>query len=337
MDAVSAGWAWPMLGKWGAFAAIDVTTVQHTAVATTLMAREAYDNALVCVSPPTSRVMDASLAAIGAARSAFAGLGIAAPIIMGVVNVTPDSFSDGGVFFDAEKAVGRGVALAEAGAAILDIGGESTRPGAVPVSPDEEMRRVAPVVGELANRGLRVSIDTRHAGVMAAAIAAGAVLVNDVTALASDPDSLGVVARSNVAVILMHMQGEPRTMQAAPHYAWAPGDVFDALAARVAACEAAGIPRARIAIDPGIGFGKTEAHSAALFDHLAMFHGLGCVLAVGASRKSFIGRLSCGEPAADRLPGSLAAAPACKVRQVGCRANTTRVGLARHRAKVSIS
>jgi dihydropteroate synthase len=143
---------------------------------------------------------------------------------------------------------------------------------------------------------------------MSAAIAAGARIVNDVTALTGDAESLGVVARAAVPVVLMHMQGDPRTMQNDPRYTWAPGDVFDVLAARVETCVAAGIPRARIAVDPGIGFGKTEHHSAAILDHLALFHGLGCALAVGASRKSFIGRLSRAEPAGRRLPGSLAAA-----------------------------
>jgi dihydropteroate synthase len=222
--------------------------------------------------------------------------------------VTPDSFSDGGAHADAASAIAHGVALAEAGADIIDVGGESTRPGATPVDPSEEAKRVLPVVTALAERGLCVSIDTRHAAVMSAAIAAGARIVNDVTALSGDSEALGVVARSQASVILMHMQGDPRTMQANPTYTWAPGDVYDWLAARVAACRAAAIAMARIAVDPGLGFGKTAAHSREVLDHVALFHGLGCAIAIGASRKSFLGALKPGEGPAARLPGSLAAA-----------------------------
>jgi dihydropteroate synthase len=166
---------------------------------------------------------------------------------------------------------------------------------------------VLPVVRVLASRGLCVSIDTRHAATMARAIEAGARIVNDVTALA-DPDAIAVVARTGAAAILMHMRGTPATMQDDPRYAWAPGAVYDALGARVEACVAAGIPRERLAIDPGIGFGKTAEHSAAILDHLALFHGLGCAVAVGASRKRLVAAFSRGEDAPARLPGSLAAA-----------------------------
>ncbi len=230
-----------------------------------------------------------------------------APCVMGIINVTPDSFSDGGDFYDASLAIEHGRALIEQGADILDVGGESTRPGADPVSPEEEMRRVLPVIETLAAEGAVVSIDTRHAAVMRAALAAGASIINDVTALTGDPDSLSVAVESQAPVILMHMQGEPRTMQAAPDYVDAPLDVYDHLALRIEACVAAGIARDRITVDPGIGFGKTVDHNAEILRHTALFHGLGCPLLIGVSRKSFIGVLSRGEPAKERLGGSLAA------------------------------
>lgn len=258
--------------------------------------------------PEAAAQAEALLARLGAPRPAYAGLELKAPRVMGVINVTPDSFSDGGDRFEAARAVDDGLAMVEAGAAILDVGGESTRPGSAPVAEAEELRRVLPVVSGLAEAGALVSIDTRRAGVMAAALDAGARIVNDVTALAGDPDSLALVAGRGVPVVLMHMQGEPRTMQAAPSYTDAPLDVYDVLAERVAACEAAGIARARIAVDPGIGFGKTVRHNLQILDHMALYQGLGCAVLLGVSRKNFIGRLSRGEPAKARLPGSLAAA-----------------------------
>lgn len=248
------------------------------------------------------------LARLTAARPAFAGLVPDRPHIMGVINVTPDSFSDGGDRFDSQAAIAAGLAMQAAGAAILDVGGESTRPGADPVSLAEELARVIPVTEALAEAGALVSIDTRHAEVMQAALQAGAGIVNDVTALTGDPGSLQVVCASQAPVILMHMQGEPRTMQADPTYRDAALDVFDYLEARVAACEAAGLPRARIAVDPGIGFGKNLAHNLRILEQLALYQGIGCPLLLGASRKAFIGRLSAGEAPKDRLPGSLAVA-----------------------------
>ena len=230
-----------------------------------------------------------------------------APLVMGIINVTPDSFSDGGDFYDAGLAIDHGLGLIEQGAEILDVGGESTRPGAEPVTPEEEVKRVLPVVEALAAAGATVSIDTRHADVMRAALAAGAAIINDVTALTDDPDSMSVVAESGAPVILMHMKGEPRSMQAAPDYADAPLDVYDYLAGRIEACVAAGIARHQITVDPGIGFGKTVDHNAEILRHTALFHGLGCPILIGVSRKSFIGVLSRGEPAKDRLGGSLAA------------------------------
>ena len=245
---------------------------------------------------------------LSAPRPLFAGLDMGRPHIMGVINVTPDSFSDGGDRFDPERAIADGLAMRDAGAAIIDVGGESTRPGAAPVSLEEELRRAVPVVAGLARAGALVSIDSRRAAVMAAALEVGAGIINDITALSGDAESLALVVERQVPVILMHMQGEPRTMQHEPRYGDAPLDVYDFLAARVTVCEAAGIPRARIAVDPGIGFGKTVAHNLRILDRLAAFHGLGCAVVLGVSRKRFIGRLAGVEAAKARMPGSLAGA-----------------------------
>jgi dihydropteroate synthase len=243
-------------------------------------------------------------------RATMAGLTFERPRIMGVINVTPDSFSDGGERADAATAVADGKAMWDAGATILDVGGESTRPGAEPVPVDDELRRVIPVVQGLAESGCRVSIDSRNARTMREAVAAGAQMINDVTGLSWDPEAMATVAELGVPVVLMHMQGTPQTMQQNPHYDDVALDIMDALAERVAACEAAGIPRERVAVDPGFGFGKTPAHNMALVNRLALFQGFGCPVLLGLSRKSTLAKLSRGEPPADRLPGSLAGAVA---------------------------
>lgn len=236
------------------------------------------------------------------------GGAVARLLVMGIVNVTPDSFSDGGRFAAIGDAIAHGRRLAAEGADILDVGGESTRPGARAVDPAEEAARVLPVVAALAADGHVVSIDTRRASVMEAALARGARIVNDVTALAGDPASLAVVARLGVPVVLMHMLGDPETMQVAPRYDDVVADVAAFLADRVEACVAAGIPRGLICVDPGIGFGKTVDHNVALLRGLRALRVAGCGLLVGASRKAFIGKLSRGEPPMQRLPGSLAVA-----------------------------
>jgi dihydropteroate synthase len=248
----------------------------------------------------------AALARLSAPRPPFAGLSVERPRIMGIVNVTPDSFADRGRFLDPEAAVSQGLKLIDAGCDILDVGGESSRPGAEPVSETEEIRRVLPVVRGLAGRGVPVSIDTRRPAVMQGAIESGANIVNDITALSGDPTSLVVAAEAGVSIILMHMRGRPATMQRRPAYGHAPYEILIYLRSRVAACLSAGIPLSRIAIDPGIGFGKSPGHNAQLLAEAALFHDLGCPVLVGASRKSFIARLSKGEPAEDRLPGTLA-------------------------------
>jgi len=227
---------------------------------------------------------------------------------MGIVNVTPDSFSDGGRHDDPARAVAHGERLAAEGAAILDVGGESTRPGAAPVDPAEERRRVEPVVRALSRAGHLVSIDTRNAPTMRAAIDAGARLVNDVSALTHDPQSLATVAASGVEAVLMHMQGEPATMNRAPRYDRACLDVFDGLERRIAAAEAAGIPRARILADPGLGFGKRSADNLDILRHFALYRGLGVRLVCGASRKGLIRAINEAWPPGERLAASLVAA-----------------------------
>jgi dihydropteroate synthase len=230
------------------------------------------------------------------------------PQVMGIINATPDSFSDGGSYVDAGSASEAGAAMAAAGAGIVDVGGESTRPGAKDVWEGDEIERVEPVVRQLAAGGVAVSIDTRKAGVMGAGIAAGARLVNDVSALSWDPEAAGVVAAAGVPVVLVHHQGNPQTMQDTPRYGDVLIEVFEWLEDRIAAAVEAGISRDNILVDPGIGFGKTVAHNLELLNGLALLHGLGCPVVVGASRKRMIGALSNEAPADQRLAGSVALA-----------------------------
>ena len=225
--------------------------------------------------------------------------------LMGVVNVTPDSFSDGGLYFDPEAAVAHGQELAEAGAEILDVGGESTRPGADPVSAQEELRRVVPVISGLAGSQARISVDTSKAAVAAAALEAGAEIVNDVTALRGDADMAGLCAERGAIVVLMHMLGDPRTMQEDPRYDDVVADVKAFLAERLEAAVAAGIDEERVWLDPGIGFGKTGAHNLELLRRLRELRELGRPLVIGTSRKSFIGKVD-GSAADQRLGGTIA-------------------------------
>lgn len=231
------------------------------------------------------------------------------PQVVGIVNATPDSFSDGGGFDGPEAAAAAGHEMAAAGAAMIDVGGESTRPGAQPVWEGDEAARVVPVVERLARAGTAVSVDTRKAAVMEAALAAGAVMINDVSGLSWDERALGVVARAGCPVVLMHHQGSPETMQQNPTYTGPVLlEVYDWLEQRIAAVVAAGIARERIIVDPGIGFGKTLQHNLALLNGLAVLHGLGCPLMLGASRKRMIGALSNEAPVDQRLAGSVALA-----------------------------
>jgi len=231
-------------------------------------------------------------------------LSLERPLVMGVVNVTPDSFSDGGRTLDPQAAISHARRLIDEGVDLLDVGGESTRPGAAPVSEEEEMRRILPVV--LALRDFPVSVDTRRPKVMRAALGAGASMINDIEALQA-PGAFAAVAQSGCAVCLMHMQGTPQTMQRDPSYGDVVEEVKAFLADRIAACEAAGMARNRLVADPGFGFGKTPEHNLALLKRLPEFASLGVALLAGWSRKSSLGRIT-GRDTGERLAGSLAAA-----------------------------
>ena len=310
--AVSDGEALPLAGGGSglAFAEIEIvvrdaaTSAGMTGAIVSLAGARHWASAL-----GASARYERQIDALRAARSSWAGLELSRPRIMGILNATPDSFSDAGDHFDPATAIASGKAMLEAGADILDVGGESTRPGAQAVEPAEEIRRIEPVIRALANVGALVSIDTRHAVTMRAALAAGARIINDVSALTADPESLAVAARSQAPVVLMHMLGDPRTMQDNPVYASAPLDILEYLEGRIAACMTAGVPRERIVVDPGIGFGKRLRHNVQIMSRLSLLHLTGCAILLGASRKSFIASAADrGTPAKGRLPGSLAAA-----------------------------
>ena len=242
-------------------------------------------------------------------RADFAGLEMSKPHVMGVINTTPDSFSDGGAHLAPATAIASGMAMSRAGASIIDIGGESTRPGAEAITRNQELARVLPPITGLSRQNIRISIDTRHAEVMTRACAAGAAVINDVEALRRD-GAVDAAAASGAPVIIMHMQGQPETMQDEPHYDFAPVDIYQFLEERIEAAMAAGIAKSHIAVDPGFGFGKTVAHNLQILNWLSLFHGLGVPILFGASRKSTIAKLSKGEPADQRLAGSLALAMA---------------------------
>ena len=236
------------------------------------------------------------------------------PRVMGIVNVTPDSFSDGGRAATRDAAIAHALRLVDEGADLLDIGGESSRPGAEPVPEDEELRRVLPVVEALAPRvPVPISVDTTKAGVAVRALRAGASIVNDITALRGDLDLPRVVAESGAGVVLMHMAGTPRTMQDDPRYGDVVGDVRDFLTGRIAEVESLGIPRARVAIDPGIGFGKTLEHNLELLRNLDRLATLGCAVLIGTSRKGFLGALT-GRPVAERVIASVVSSLAAATR-----------------------
>jgi dihydropteroate synthase len=238
------------------------------------------------------------------------------PLVMGIVNVTPDSFSDGGRFFDHSAAVDHALQLAADGADLLDIGGESTRPYSDPVPTDEELRRILPVIEKIVTRvQIPISIDTSKAEVAQAAIDAGAEIVNDVTGLSGDPAMMGLAAEKGVGVCVMHMQGTPQTMQENPTYTNVVAEVRDYLRDRREALEAAGIARERICLDPGIGFGKTHEHNIALMRRCSEFHALGCPLLVGHSRKGFLRKII-GDNEADLNNATVGAALALAVQGV---------------------
>jgi dihydropteroate synthase len=239
-------------------------------------------------------------------------LDLTRPRVMGILNVTPDSFSDGGKFVEREKALDHARRMAADGADIIDVGGESTRPGALPVSEDLELERVVPMVEALVREGMRVCVDTTKPAVMRAALAAGAGMINDVRAL-REPGAIAALAASKAAVCLMHMRGEPRTMQAEPHYADVVKEVREFLVARALACEAAGIARDRIVVDPGLGFGKTVAHNLELLHSLGELKAAGYPVMAGISRKSTLGRIA-GRDVSELVAASVAAALAAVAR-----------------------
>ncbi|MCQ0091672.1 dihydropteroate synthase [Roseovarius sp. M141] len=244
-----------------------------------------------------------------APRAPVARLGFDAPRLMGILNVTPDSFSDGGQFNGSEAALAQAHAMAEVGADMIDVGGESTRPGSLPVPPEEEIARTAPVIAAI-RAGLQtpISIDTRKASVASAAIAAGADLVNDVSGFTYDSALAPWCAEAGLPVCVMHAQGDPQTMQDNPVYDHVTLDVFDFLSGRIDALVVQGVARSQIIVDPGIGFGKTQAHNLTLLSQLSLFHGLGCPVLLGASRKKFIATIGAAPDTAARMPGSVAVA-----------------------------
>ena len=270
---------------------------------------EGIDEALAGLGPQAARAWRNIAAPRAALTLGERIVRLDQPQVAGILNLTPDSFSDGGRFEGGGAAAAAGVAMAAAGAAVIDVGGESTRPGAQPVWEGDEIARVVPAIELLAAAGTAVSIDTRKAAVMEAALGAGAAMVNDVSGLCWDERSAAVVARAGCPIVLMHHQGTPETMQKAPHY-----DrpvllaVYDWLEERIAAAESAGIARERIVVDPGIGFGKTVQHNLEVLNGLSLLHGLGCPVMLGASRKRTIGALAGEAPADRRLAGSIALA-----------------------------
>jgi dihydropteroate synthase len=301
IEAVAGGVALPLAGGPIAFAAAELIEGSPGNTRTRLFTARS-------LAESSDADLKSVLERVTAPRPPFAGLALDRPLIMGIVNVTPDSFSDGGLYDTKEEAIAHAAELAGAGAAIIDIGGESTRPGSDAVEEEEELARVVPVIEGLSGLDAVISVDTRKASVARAAARAGATILNDVSALTYDSLSLAAAAETGLGVILMHAQGEPKTMHLNPVYTDVVLEVFDYLEQRIASAEAAGIGRARIAADPGIGFGKTMAHTLALLANLSLFHGLGVPLLLGASRKRFIEGIDGGEQPKSREPGSLAVA-----------------------------
>ncbi len=305
--AVAAGTALPTGRPDEAAAMVEILVRRPGGAEAHLVPAGAFRQWLATTESPAASRLRHLADRLGRRRAAWAGLALDRPLVMGVVNATPDSFSDGGDYLDPGKAIEHGLALRAAGADILDIGGESTRPGASPVEPEIEAARVVPVIEALARAGALVSVDTRRPAVMAAALAAGARIVNDVSALQAE-GAIDCVARHGAAVVLMHMQGEPQRMQAAPAYEHPALDIWDFLDARIEACIAAGIQHSAIMVDPGIGFGKTLEHNLELMRRIGLFRALGCGVLIGVSRKSFLARLAgSGAEPKDRLAASLAA------------------------------
>ncbi len=299
--AVEAGAGLPLAGSRAAFPLAELIEGAPGAAQRSL--RPAAD-----LAASTEPAIEALLDRITGARAPVCGISLDRTRLMGIVNVTPDSFSDGGDFLSADAAASHARRLTEEGAEIVDIGGESTRPGSLEVSLEAEKQRILPVLERLKDLSAAISIDTRKAPVMEAAIAAGAGIINDVSALTHDPEGLRMAARLARPIVLMHSKGDPRTMQDNPVYADVLLEVYDYLDARIEAAVQAGIARANLIADPGIGFGKTLDHNLTLLAGLSMFHGLGVPVLLGASRKRIIGSLTGKRDPKQRMPGSLAVA-----------------------------
>lgn len=295
------GVALPLAGGLAAFTSVEVIEGEPSSASRTFaLARD-----LAASTDPRIQML---LARITGPRAPIAGVPMDRTRIMGIVNVTPDSFSDGGTFAAPDAAVVQARKLSADGAEFIDIGGESTRPGAATVDEAEELRRICPVLDALREVNAAISIDTRKPAVMEAAVARGAGVINDVSALTYDARSLAVAARTGAPVVLMHARGDPRTMQENPTYRDAVLEVYDYLSERVDAAGQAGIPREKLAVDPGIGFGKTLDHNLALIGCLSLFHGLGVPVLLGASRKRLIGSITGKADPKERLSGSLGVA-----------------------------
>lgn len=306
----SAGLARPLAGGPAAFSAVEI--IARSADAINLLGPAPLDTAASWAEGEgIGALFDQQINLISAPRPVLSGLPADRPLVMGIVNVTPDSFSDGGDFAATGDAVNHAFELLMQGADILDIGGESTRPGADPVPVEEELRRVVPVIEGIRHRaGAKrpvISVDTRRPDVMRAALAAGADIVNDVTGL-TDPESRRIAAEAKVPVMLMHMRGEPQTMLGEAQYDFTPLQMLEELEQRVFEAEQAGIPRQRIVVDPGIGFAKNTDQNLEVLARLGLLHVFGCTVLLGASRKRMIANLSRDEPAKERMPGSLAIA-----------------------------
>lgn len=294
-DAIAAGLAGRLAGGPVAFSAVEIIERDRAQPGRRKVRLASFAEARDIGDSEIAR----RLAVLSAGPAPMAGLDFSRPLVMGIVNVTPDSFSDGNLYARHDAAIAHGLELVREGADILDIGGESTRPGAEDVAPEVEAERVAPVIAAWKDAGVPISIDTRKAPVMRSALAAGAAIVNDVSALEFDRDATDVVRNAGVPVILMHSQGTPKVMQQDPHYEDASLDIFDYLENRIVEVVRSGIARENIIADPGIGFGKTVEHNLQLIRDLSLFHGLGVPVLLGASRKAFIGHIT-GEPEARR-------------------------------------
>lgn len=315
-ELIAEGAAAPLAGGWAAFTHVEIRHGDGDEFAPVIAAIGEVDDILAHEGDADRAALAAAFDRLTRPRPAWRlgggrSLAFDRPRVMGVVNVTPDSFSDGGRYVDPDRAVAHARALIAEGADIVDIGGESTRPGAEPVQEEEELARVIPVIEGLSNIDIPISVDTRRAEVMRQAVAAGAAIINDVSGLTFEEDSLEAAAASDAGIVLMHSRGTPQDMQTDPRYRNVGGDTYDWLQGRVDAAEKAGIAPDRLAVDPGIGFGQTTAHIRALLRGQTMFHGIGLPLLMGVSRKRFIGEITGVAEAGDRLAGSLAGALAC--------------------------